>query len=269
MKLNKLLLNICFMVLIPVFFISCGKSNEDKLEKIKEKGEIVLGTSADYPPYEFPIIEEGGNEKIVGFDIMIAEEIAKDLGVKLTIKNLDFSGLLDALNSNNVDFIMSGISPTEERKKSIDFSDSYYTAKNVIVTLKGSNINSIDDLKNKTVGVQLGSIQNKIAVETLTSSEIKSLLRIPELILELLSNKVDAIIIETPVAIEYALVNPELLIIENIEELNKDILGSSIGIKKGQENLLNEVNKTIDRLKRENLIDKYYEDAVKLNQESN
>lgn len=268
MKLNKLLLNACIIFLIPIFLISCGNSNEDKLTKIKENGQIVLGTSADYSPYEFPIIDENGNEKIVGFDILIAEEIAKDLGVDLVIKNIDFSGLLDALKSNGVDFIMSGISPTEERKQSIDFSDIYYTAKNVLVTLDDSGIESIDDLKGKTVGVQLGSIQDKIAQDTLNDSDIKSLLRIPELILELLSNKVDAVIIEVPVAMQYMDRNPELKII-NVDEFNPDSFGSAIGVKKGQENLLKEINKTIYRLKNEDLINDFYNQAIKLAEQIN
>lgn len=263
MKLNKLLLSACMVFLIPLFLISCGSSNEDKLTKIKEKGEIILGTSADYPPYEFPIIENNGNEKIVGFDILIAEEIAKDLGVNLVIKNLDFSGLLDALNSNSVDFIMSGITPTEERKKSIDFSDIYYTAENILLTLNNSGIESIDDLDGKTVGVQLGSIQDKIAQDTLKNSEIKSLIRIPELILELLSNKVDAIIIEVPVAKQYMEKNPELSMI-TVDEFNPGTFGSAIGIKKGQEPLLNEVNNTISRLQEEELINDFYNQALEL-----
>ena len=255
MKLCKILSTVLVIFFIPLILISCA-SNENKLEKIKKSGELILGTSADYPPYEFPIITNDGRESIVGFDILIAEEIAKDLGVKLKIKNLDFSGLLDALNSDSVDIILSGITPTEERKQSIYFSDIYYTAKNVIVTSKNNEnkINSIEDLDNLTVGVQVGSIQDRIAQEKLKNSDIKALLRVPELILELLSGKVDAIIIENPVAEQYVKVNPELSIV-NIDELNLDTsLGSAIGIKKGQEELLSKVNQTISRLIKQNKI---------------
>ncbi len=265
MKLFKRTFTILSVLIFPIFLISCT-SNENKLEKIKTNGELVLGTSADYPPYEFPIIGDNGIETIVGFDISIAQEIADDLGVKLITKNLDFSGLLDALNSNNVDIIISGISPTEERKKSIDFSDVYYTAKNVVVTLKqnASSITSIDDLKNLNIGVLLGSIQDKVAQEKLKDSKIKSLIRVPELILELLSNKIDAIVIENPVAEQYVKTNPELTIID-IEELNSNVeTGSAVGVKKNQSELLNEINKTLSRLMSQNKINEFFNEALEL-----
>lgn len=268
MNLLKILSNVFVIFLIPLFLISCN-SNENKLDKIKSTGQLVLGTSADYPPYEFPIISETGHEEIVGFDISIAKEIAKDLGVNLIIKNLDFSGLLDALNSGNVDIILSGISPTEERKQSIDFSNIYYTAKNVLVTSKEKSFNSINDLNNLNIGVQIGSIQDRIAQEKLKNSNIKSLLRVPELILELLSNKVDAVILEEPVAKQYLNANPELKI-TNIDELNpSSVLGSAIGIKKGQEQLLNEVNKTIARLIEEDKINEFFNESLKLVEKNN
>lgn len=269
MKLSKIISTIFLILFIPIFLISCT-SKENKLEKIKETGQIVLGTSADYPPYEFPLISPEGVEKIVGFDILIAEEIAKDLGVDLVIKNLDFSGLLDALNSNNVDIILSGISPTEERSRSIDFSDIYYTAKNTLLTLNSNknSIKSIDDLKDLVIGVQVGSIQDRIAQEKLGNSKIKALLRIPELVLELLSGKVDALLIEKPVAEQYAKVNNSLSIVE-IDSLNPDHeQGSAVGIKKGQEQLTNEINKTISRLIKEDKIAQFFNESLELSQQT-
>lgn len=269
MKLSKILSTTFLMLFIPIFFISCT-SKEDKLKKIKETGQLVLGTSADYPPYEFPITTDNGNEKIVGFDISIAEEIAKDLGVELVIKNLDFSGLLDALNSNNVDLILSGISPTEERKNSIDFSNIYYTAKNVLL-IQDSNkdsIKSINNLDKLNIGVQLGSIQASIANEILKNSKIKSLIRIPELVLELDTGKVDAIVTESPVAEQYSKINPSLHILD-LDELNQTgEMGSAIGIKKGQQEFLNQINKTIDRLIKENKIPDLFNQALELSQKT-
>ena len=265
MKLLKILSITLSVFFVSTFLISCG-TQENKLEKIKNEKTIVLGTSADYAPYEFPIIEKDGTEKIVGFDILIAEEIAKDLGVNLSIKNLDFSGLIDALNSNNVDLVLSGMNPTEERRQSIDFSDIYYVAENVLLIHKDKldTIKNISDLDDLNVGVQLGSIQDKLAREKLQNSNIKSLLKVPELILELLSGKVDAIITETPVASQYIKTNPELVIVE-IPEFKEDTdKGSAIGIKKGQTDLLNAVNKTLTRLKEENKITDFFNEALKL-----
>ncbi len=263
MKILKTISSFLMVMCIPLFLSSCS-SDENKLEKIKERGELILGTSADYAPYEFPIRDENGNEKIVGFDIDIAEEIAKDMGVKLTIKNMDFSGLLDALKSNSVDIILSGIAPTETRRQSIDFSDIYYKAKTVVLTSKekANSIKSLDDLKGLNIGVQLGSIQDKLAQEKLKGANIKSLLRIPELILELLSNKVDVVITEAPVAEQYINKNPDLVMVE-LDEFNEQPgLGSAVGIKKNQPDLVNQVNKTIKRLIEEDKINEFYSNAV-------
>ena len=98
-----------------------------KIDEIKAKGKIVLGTAADYPPYEFHK-EIDGKDNIVGFDIEIAKAIAADLGVELEIKDMKFDGLLAALVAEDIDFIVAGMVATEERKQSVDFSISYYEA---------------------------------------------------------------------------------------------------------------------------------------------
>ena len=119
-------------------------------------------TSADYPPYEFRDTATGKNE-IIGFDIDIAKYITKELGFELEISDTDFNGIIPALQSRRADFAMAGMTPTEERQKNVDFSDIYYEAKNTIVALKGSKLNSPEDLAGKNVGVQLGSTQEKAA----------------------------------------------------------------------------------------------------------
>ena len=91
-----------------------GSKGQSSLEKIKASGKIILGTSADYPPYEFQALIDG-KDTIVGFDIELAKEIAKDLGVELEIKDMSFDGLLAALASGNVDMVISGMTPTEYR----------------------------------------------------------------------------------------------------------------------------------------------------------
>ena len=89
-----------------------------------------LGLSADYPPFEFK--KDG---RVVGFDVELAEELAKDLGYSLEIQDMDFSALIPSLTSGRVDFVMSGMAVNEERKKNIDFSDIYYTGKFAVISL--------------------------------------------------------------------------------------------------------------------------------------
>ena len=96
---------------------ACGSSNkksESVMDSIKEKNKVVVGLSADYAPYEFHIIENG-QDKIVGFDVNLAEEIAKDLGVELEIKEMEFDSLITALPAGKIDLIISGMNPTPKR----------------------------------------------------------------------------------------------------------------------------------------------------------
>ena len=114
------------------------------------KDELVMITSPDYPPYEF-YDTAGGERKIVGFDVDIANTLARELGFKLKIQESDFNGLIPALQAGRADFVMAGMTPTPERKKNIDFTIVYYDAKDTIVSLKGSNLKKPTDLKGKTV----------------------------------------------------------------------------------------------------------------------
>ena len=154
--MKKLLLFITSI--ITVFTLTaCSSSNSTKTksQELKDKGKIVLGVSPDYPPYEF-LTTENGNKKVVGADIYLAEQVAKKLGVQVEIQEMAFDSLIAALNANKVDMVISGVNPTEERKKAVDFSDVYYTSKGIFVVNKDSQeIKSVDDLKNKKIDVVL------------------------------------------------------------------------------------------------------------------
>lgn len=237
-----------------------GNNSASVLESIKEKGKLVVGTSADYPPYEFHK-EINGKDEIVGFDISMAKSLAEDLGVELEINDMDFDGLLVALQAKKVDMVFAGMTPTEERKQNAEFSDIYYTAKHGIVVRKGeeANIKSIDDLKGKKIGVQKGSIQEKLAVEKLPDSEKKALGKVTDLVLDLKNNKVDAILIEMPVAQFNCEKNSDIALTSVVVEDSEG--GSAIAMNKGSEDLKTEVNKTIKKLKDAGQIDKFVIDA--------
>ncbi|MDQ1909130.1 ABC transporter substrate-binding protein [Paenibacillus sp. GD4] len=234
---------------------------ETKLDQIKKAGKIVVGTSADYPPYEFHK-EVNKKDEIVGFDIEIARAIAKDLGVELEMKDMKFDGLLAALEAGNVDFVISGMTPTEERKKSVDFTKVYYTAvQTVVIRAEDKDkFKSIDDLKGKKVGAQKGATQEKIVKEQMPNSEVKPLGKISDLMLELKNKKVDALVVELPVATAYLAKNKDLMVAESIK-LNTEDSGSAIALKKGAPELVEAMNKTLDRLMKDKTIDKLVAEA--------
>jgi polar amino acid transport system substrate-binding protein len=236
-----------------------------KLEQIKAKGKIVLGTSADYPPYEFHKVINGKDE-IVGFDIDIAKQIAKDLGVDLEIKDMKFDGLLAALVADNIDFIVAGMVPKEERKKSVDFSEQYYQAEQslLIRAADADKIKTVDDLKGLMVGAQKSTIQEDIAKEKTGAAEVKSLSKITDLVLELKNSKIDAVVLVAPVANAYAKQNKDL-VVPNISFGKED--GVAIAVNKGNSTLVDAINKSIDTMKNAGAIDKFIEEETALSEQ--
>ncbi|MBD1842516.1 ABC transporter substrate-binding protein/permease [Cyanobacteria bacterium FACHB-63] len=176
------------------------------------KEELTMLTSPDYPPYEFYETKDG-DRRIVGFDVDIANYIAKELRFKLKIAESDFNGLIPALQANRVDFVMAGMTPTPERQKNVDFSVIYYQAQDTIVSPKGSTITKTADLSGKRVGVQLGTIQEtnaKKIAEKVSGIQLKQLNRVPEIIQELKAQRIDAAIIEDTIAKGFISANPDL-----------------------------------------------------------
>lgn len=245
-------------------FAGCGKnssSSTSTVDKIKKSGKLLLATSADYPPYEFHKNIDG-KDTIVGFDITLAKEIAKDLGVELEIKDMDFQGVLDSVSSGKVDIAIAGMNPSPEREKSLDFSKIYYTSSQSVMIRNSDKdkYTTPDSLKGKKIAVQNGTIQEKLAKEQIPDANIKSLPKINDLILELQNNKVDAIVIETPVAKAYSEKNSALAV-SSVGIKTSDDMGSAVGIKKGNKELVDQVNKTLDRLNKDKLIDKFVIEA--------
>jgi ABC-type amino acid transport substrate-binding protein len=233
---------------------------ETKLDQIKKAGKIVVGTSADYPPYEFHKSIDG-KDTIVGFDIAIAEEIAKDLGVKLEIQDMKFDGLLAALETGNVDFVIAGMTPDEERKKSVDFTKIYYMAQQgVMIRAEDKDkYTDIESFNGKRVGAQKGAIQETIAKEQITGAQVVALGKIPDLVMELKNKKVEALVVELPVASSYVEKHKDL-VISNIK-VEDDTGGSAIAVKKGNTDLVEVMNKTLDRLMADGSIDKFVAEA--------
>ncbi|WP_432810243.1 ABC transporter substrate-binding protein/permease [Pantanalinema sp. GBBB05] len=230
---------------------------------------LQMGTSADYKPFEFHDTS-GGEDKIVGFDVDIARRLSEDLGFKLEIVDMDFNGLIPALQSQRVDFVMAGMTPTPERKRNIDFSQIYYEAKNTIIAKQNNSLTTIASLYGKTVGAQLGSTQEE-AVKTMNQEAAKQKKpainlvtrnRVSELIQEIKANRIDAAIVEDTVAQGYTGVYPDLQfsVIENNEG------GYAIAFPKGS-TLVAPFNKVLATMKKDGTLErfakKWFEDQGK------
>lgn len=261
--MKKILSLILTMVLILSLAVGCGKKEVSKMESIKEKGKLVLGTSADYPPYEFHK-EIDGKDEIVGFDIEIAKAIAEDLGVELEIKDMKFDGLLAALQAGNIDIVVAGMTATPERMESVDFSVPYYTEEHTIIVKKENldKFNSLESLKGLKIGAQKTTVQESIAKENIEDAQIVALSKIQDLILQLKSDKVDAVVLAQFVAGEYAKSNDDISVAGFT--IAKDDQGVSVAVKKGSEDLVAEIDKTLNKLMEENQIEQFITEASEL-----
>lgn len=249
----------------------CGSSNDknsasktDLLEKIQKNGKLVVGMSADYAPYEFHYIDENGKDVIGGFDVDIANEIANKIGVDLVIQEMDFDALVSALPAGKVDLVISGMNPTEERAKVVDFSEVYYNSKHGILVRDedADKYQTFADLEGAKVGVQLGSTQEKIAKTEIPNVNLQQLSNINNLILELKAGKVDAIVMEKPVAEMAVKSNPELAVGKPIYE--EQTGGNAVGIAKNNPQLLAKVNEVITELNESGKMDEYIAKANEL-----
>ena len=276
MKMKKILSGVLVGVL-SLGLVACSSNDstgsgdtkaKTQLEVVKESGKLVIGTSADYPPYEFHK-EIDGKDTIVGFDIMIAEEIAKELGVELEIKDMKFDGLLPALQGKNVDMVVAGMSPNEERKKAINFTDIYYNGEIAILVNKKDldKYTSLESLKDVKIGAQKASIQEAFAIDTIGATNIKSLSKIPDLILELKNGNLDAVVV-TKDAVTGYLKQYKELIYANIDTGEDTSEGSAIAVKKSEDlSLVEECNKILNKLESENKIKEFVEEATQLAQD--
>lgn len=260
MKINKKFVLVLTLVLSLGILAGCGNNEKGSIESIKESGKIVMGTSADYPPYEFSVLVDG-KEKIVGFDVALAEYIAKELGVELEIMDMDFKNLIASLPSGKVDMVIAGMSPDEERKKQVNFSDVYYNATHGVIIKKDmkDKIKTEADLEGKAVGAQMGSVQEELA-ENIKDVELKSLTLTNNLLMELKAGKIDAIIMEKPVAETYAKANDDLMVVEDID-IESGGGGSAIAMKKGNDELTEKINEILKKVEAEGLLEKWIVEA--------
>lgn len=276
MKKKNISILLAMMLLLTFVFTACaGDEPEDTeepeneisstmrdLDAIIESGELVLGTSADYPPYEFHALIDGKDE-VVGFEIDIAKKIADELGVELVIKEMDFSNLLSSLSTGMVDIVLSAMNPLPERLEEANFSDVYYEASFSALIREDDMdiIKSVEDLNGKHIGVQMGTTQEAIAESY--SDNLLSIAQNPDLVMNLKTDKVDCVLMETPVAKSFVTVNEGLALASEIEIVD-DSSGVAAAMQKGNDELTEKVNEIIAKLIEDGSIDKWIVEAQNL-----
>ena len=236
---------------------------KSKIEQIKEAGVLVMGTSADYPPNEFHT-EVDGKDTIVGFDVSIAQYIADDLGVELKVVDMSFDNLCINLAKGDFDIVIAGMASTEERQKSVDFSDPYFKQQQAILIRKDDDslYHKPGDLASHKVGVQNGAIQVPIANELAGEENVVGLVKAQDLIMELKSGKLDVVYIDYTPSLAFAAANDDLMV-KDIG-IESDSEGQCIGVQKGNEDFVAYLNEKIAEMQEQGLIDQYVAEAQTL-----
>lgn len=245
------------LLIVVTALVGCSTTTDEKT--------LTILTSSGYHPYE--IIDTDGN--LTGFDIEFGEALALELGVKIKWEDMDFDGIIASLNSARGDLAIAAISPDPERNAI--FSDSYYVGDEespfFVLALKASGIATSDDLMNKKIGVQIGTVQEQMIkqLQDELSLEIDPRTSVSQLVLEVTSGRLDAVVIEGPTAKEYVdqfdtLVTFELTN-DEIEQYLIEVNGVSVALPVDSE-LLDDINNAIATLKEngtlQTLVDKWF-----------
>lgn len=216
-------------------------ASADELETVKSAGEFKFANSGAYPPFSF--VDE--SNQVVGFDVDIGNEIAKRLGVKGVNVSTAWDGIIAGLLASKYDAIIGSMTITPEREKAVDFAGPYYHSGRGIFVAEGSDVKSVDDLKDKTIGVTLGETHEKWARER-GGWEIRTYKGLPELFLELKAGRVDAIVVDAiPVAVAVKDAGEKVRRLETPELEGGDV-SIGIAIRKGNPELKAAIQKALD-----------------------
>jgi len=272
-KIISLLL-ILTLALTGVLMVSCADENvenndvvEDNkaasdadLEQPEEKkltddGKLTMGTNAQFPPYEY--YEDG---KIVGIDAEIAAAIAEKLGLELVIEDMEFNSIITAVVQGGVDMGLAGMTVTEERLESVNFSTSYATGIQSVIVIDGNGIETLDDLAGKKIGVQLSTTGDIYASGDYGDENVIKYNKGADAVLALIGGDVDAVIIDNEPAKSYLAANPDAGL--KILDTEYAVEEYAAAIKKENTELLNAVNAAIEEMIQDGTIDAIVEKYI-------
>lgn len=247
MKLKKLV-SVLLVAACVFSLAACGSKDDSKDSgdsKKDSKDTLVMATNAEFPPYEF---HEG--DDVVGIDADIARAIGEEMGMEVKIEDMAFDSIIPAVTSGKADFGAAGMTVTEDRKKNVDFTDTYATATQVIIVKEGSDIAGPDDLTGKKIGVQLGTTGD-IYADDIKDAEVERYNKGFEAVQALTQDKIDAVVIDGEPAKEFVAEADGLKILD--EAFTEEEY--AIAVAKDNDDLLKKMNEALASLKESGKID--------------
>ena len=234
--------------------------------------KLVLGSSADYPPFEFHILDENGEDQIVGIDVFLGEQIAEDMGMEFEVVHMDFNNLFTLLNQGQCDMVIAAAEIDAEgvRPASSDYSDGYYSDIPPKIVVKAGNEGSyasLEDFSGKIVGAQTSTTKETIVKENMPGAELASMSSVIDLVNNLVYDKVDALVLDGAVADEYLASNPDLAAV-NID-MSGFVEPYRVWVAKGDpKGLLPSINETIAKVLSDGTMDGFIEEANELSSQA-
>lgn len=253
MKLKKML-SVVLALACVLSLAACGSKKDEGSTEEGKKEELVMATNAEFPPYEYY-----DGDEIVGIDAEFAAAIAEKLGMELKIEDMAFDSIIPAVQSGKADLGAAGMTVTDERKTQVDFSDTYYTGRQVIIVTEDSAIASPDDLEGKKIGVQQGTTGDIYTTDDYGDENVDRYNKGMEAVQALQQGKVDAVVIDDQPAQTFVEENEGLKILET-EYVEEDY---ALALKKGNDELLQKVNDAIKALKEDGTFDEIVAKYIK------
>ena len=251
-------------LLMSLSLMACGQKADGQSDDQSDGSALVLGTSADYAPFEFMYADENGDMQYAGIDVSAAQYIADEMGKELKVENMAFEYLLTSLAKGDYDMVMAAMEATPERLESADFSDPYYTDMPPMILVKADSADqyqTLADFAGKSVGAQAATTKEDIVKDSMEGASLVSLSLVTDLVNELAYGKVDAIVLDGAVAQEYAESNSDLVIAAASDELGT-AEPYCVAVAKGDpKGLLPAINAAIAKMQAENKMEAFIADA--------
>ena len=263
----KKMIAMLLALVMALSLVACGeKANDGNTDNDTAKTELVLGTSADYAPFEFMYPDDSGEMVYGGIDVSVAKYIADEMGLTLQVENMGFDYLLTSLDKGDFDIVLAAMEATPDRLENADFSDPYYTDVPPAILVKADvadQYKTLADFNGKSVGAQTATTKLDLVndIEGATPVALASVL---DLVNELVYDKVDAILVDGGVAKEYAASNPDLVIADASAELG-EATPYCVAVAKGDpKGLLPGINEAIAKMTSENKMEEFIAAADEL-----
>lgn len=268
----KKFLALMLAMLMALSLVACGGGNNAADDNNANNGgddamtKLVLGTSADYAPFEFMYPDESGEMVYGGIDVSVAQYIADEMGVELQVENMGFDYLLTSLDKGDFDIVLAAMEATPDRLENADFSDPYYTDVPPAILVKADKADqykTLADFNGKSIGAQTATTKLDMVneMEGVNPVALQSVL---DLVNELVYDKVDAILVDGGVAKQYAEANPDLVIADASAELGEPA-PYCVAVQKGDpKGLLPAINAAIAKMNEANMLETFIADADSL-----